>query len=320
MVPSSTRHAASLLKWAATRRAQERDGAEALDELAWSDRAVGAELPPGLTLRWLGTAGFELAYEGFHLLIDPYVTRVGLGDLLRRRTVAPDAALVATEVPRADAVLVGHTHFDHVLDVPEIVRRHGCPAYGSASVATLLDLYGLRDRAVTVEPHRTYELGPFEVRFVPSLHSKLALGRFVPQSGPLTCDHVDKLCPQAYRCDQVWGIHIGVGGTSLYHQGSADLVDEELEGLDVDVFLCGIAGRQFSPAYVERVLRLLDPQVVLPCHHDDFFRRLDQPMGFTVDVDVAGFVAEVARVSADVSVRTLRLGQSVAAPVRRGTP
>jgi L-ascorbate metabolism protein UlaG (beta-lactamase superfamily) len=314
MVPSSTRHAASLLKWAATRRSQERAATEVLDELAWSAPAVGAELPPGLTLRWLGTAGFELTYEGFHLLIDPYVTRVGLGDLLRRRTVAPDAALVAAEVPRADAVLVGHTHFDHVLDVPEIVRRHGCPAYGSASVATLLNLYGLRDRAVTVHPHRVYEVGPFEVRFVPSLHAKLALGRFVPQSGPLTCDHVDRLCPQAYRCDQVWGIHLSVGGTTLYHQGSADLVDEELAGLDVDVFLCGIAGRQFSPSYVERVLRLLDPQVVVPCHHDDFFRPLAEPMGFTVDVDVAGFVDEVARVSTDFSVRTLRLGQSVGAP------
>ena len=314
MVPSSTRHAASLLKWAATRRAQERAATEVLDELAWPVPAVGAELPPGLTLRWLGTAGFELSYEGFHLLIDPYVTRVGLGDLLRRRTVAPDAALVAAEVPRADAVLVGHTHFDHVLDVPEIVRRHGCPAYGSASVATLLHLYGLGDRAVTVEPHRTYGLGPFEVRFVPSLHAKLALGRFVPQSGPLTCDHVDRLCPQAYRCDQVWGIHLSVGGTTLYHQGSADLVDDELVGLDVDVFLCGIAGRQFSPSYVERVLRLLDPRVVVPCHHDDFFRRLDQPMGFTVDVDVAGFVDEIARVSTDFSVRALRLGQSVSAP------
>jgi len=320
VVLSSTRHAASLLKWAATRRAQERDATAVLDELAWSGPAVDAELPPGLTLRWLGTAGFDLAYEGFHLLIDPYVTRVGLGDLLRRRTVAPDATLVAEQVPKADAVLVGHTHFDHVLDVPEVVRRHGCPAYGSASVATLLDLYGLGSHAVTVEPHHTYELGPFEVRFIPSLHSRLALGRFVPQSGPLTCDHVDRLCPQAYRCDQVWGIHLEVGGTSLYHQGSADLVDDELDGVDADVFLCGIAGRQFSPAYVERVMRLLEPRVIVPCHYDDFFRPLDRPMGFTVDVDVAGFVDEVARVSADFAVRTLRIGRPVASPLPRTAP
>jgi L-ascorbate metabolism protein UlaG (beta-lactamase superfamily) len=320
MVVSTMRHAASLVKWAATRRAQERDATEVLDELTWSGTSVGAELPPGLALRWLGTAGFELVYEGFHLLIDPYVTRVGLGDLLRRRTVAPDAGVVAAQVPNADAVLVGHTHFDHVLDVPEIVRRHGCPAYGSGSVATLLDLYGLRDRAVTVEAHRTYEIGPFEVRFIPSLHSKLALGRFVPQSGPLTCDHVDRLCPQAYRCDQVWGIHISVAGTSLYHQGSADLIEDELRGVEADVFLCGIAGRQFSTDYVHRVMRLLDPSVVVPCHYDDFFRRLDQPMGFTVDVDVAGFVDEVARVSTDLSVRTMRIGASVAAPLPRADP
>jgi L-ascorbate metabolism protein UlaG (beta-lactamase superfamily) len=301
------RHVSSLVRWAANRKAQEREAAQVLDELHWDEARRARDLPPGLGIRWLGTAGYELTYEGYTLLIDPYVTRLPLADMVRRRVVPPDSATVAGRLPAADAVLIGHTHFDHVLDAPEVVRQHGCPVYGSGSVRTLLDLYGLADRAVVVEPYRRYELGPFTATFVPSVHSKLALGLFVPQGGALTCDSLDGLCPQAYGCDQVWGIHLEVDGCTLYHQGSADLIDDAVRHTGVDVFLCGIAGRQFSPAYVDRVLRRLQPNIVVPGHYDDFFRPLDAPMGFTVNLDVAGFVDEVRRFSRDIEVRALEV-------------
>jgi hypothetical protein len=88
--------------------------------------------------------------------------------------------------------------------------------------------HGLGAQAVEVQPRQAYELGPFVVRFVPSRHSKLILGRRVPFDGELTCDHLDGLWPGAYRCGQVWGIRIAVAGTSLYHQGSADLDDHSV--------------------------------------------------------------------------------------------
>ena len=48
----------------------------------------------------------------------------------------------------------------------------------------------------------------------------------VPFDGELSCDHLHGLTPGAYRCGQVWGIRIEVAGTSFYHQGSANLVDD----------------------------------------------------------------------------------------------
>ena len=39
-----------------------------------------------------------------------------------------------------------------------------------------MGLHGLAEQAVEVEPYRAYELGPFEVSFAPSVHSKLLLG------------------------------------------------------------------------------------------------------------------------------------------------
>ena len=102
-----------------------------------------------------------------------------------------------------------------------------------------------------------------------------------------------------------------MAGVTLYHQGSADLADDAVRHRRVDYFLCGIAGRQFSPRYVERVLSRLEPAVVVPNHYDNFYRSLDAPMGFVLGADVVGFREEVRAVSRHIAVRSLAMGQSV---------
>jgi len=300
---SPLRHALDLVSYAATRRSHDRHDASTVADLMVEPSDLG--LPPGLEVRWLGVAGFALSYRGTTVLIDPFVSRVPMADMMKRRALVPSRALIDAWVPRADAVLVGHTHFDHALDTPEIARRDGATVYGSSSAEQLMRVYGLADQAVTVEAHRTYEIGPFEVSFVPSVHSKLVLGRKVNQGGELTCEHVGDLTPKAYNCGQVWGIHIAVGGATLYHQGSADLIDDELSHRQVDVMLCGVAGRSFTPRYVERILPRLEPRTVVVTHHDDFFVPLDRPQGFAMGVDVARFPDQVAAVSRDFRVVTL---------------
>lgn len=273
----------------------------------------GVDLPAGVELTWLGTAGFLLSYSGFKLLIEPYVSRQPLRAMLARRALHADDALLARHVPRADAVLVGHTHFDHAVDVPALARRDGCNVYGSQSLRTLMALYGLAGQCVEVEPMRTYEIGPFAVTFVESVHSKLALGLAVPSGGELTCDNLDALSSGRYRCGQVYGIHIAVAGATFYHQGSANLIDERVIHRGVDYFLAGIAGRGFTPHYFPRILSRLEPRVVIPQHFDDFFRPLDAELGFSLNVNFGGFVEEVERVSRDFTIRTLEPLRPVAA-------
>jgi L-ascorbate metabolism protein UlaG (beta-lactamase superfamily) len=290
-------HLASGLAYLATARRQ-----QISDRLTSEQLATPLPLPPGLELRWIGTAGFRLAYEGTVIWIDPYVTRLPLGDLVRRRVVPPDELAVARVVDAADAVLVGHTHFDHALDVPSIVKRTGAAAYGSQSLDNLMRLHGMT--ATVVEPHREYEVGPFRFHFVPSIHSKLQLGLGIPYSGELTCDHLDHLTPQAYRCGQVWGIHIAVAGMTFYHQGSADFLEAELRDRNVDVFLCGISGRRFTPRYVERIITALAPQMIVPTHYDDFFHPFDEHR-FSFNVNLTGFADEVRRASSTLPIYTL---------------
>jgi L-ascorbate metabolism protein UlaG (beta-lactamase superfamily) len=300
------RHLGSGLAYLATAQRQQRADHKTCAQLAWPRQSP---LPRGLELTWIGTAGFRLAYEGTVVWIDPYVTRLSKRDFALRRVVPSSADHVAQWVDRADAVLVGHTHFDHALDVPTIARRWGCPVYGSSSLRNLMALHGLGEQAVVVEPKREYVVGPFRFHFVPSVHSKLQLGLGIPYSGELTCDHVDALIPQAYKCGQVWGIAIEVAGTRFYHQGSADLLEDEIVDRGVDVFLCGISGRRFTPDYIARAVRALDPKLIVASHFDDFFLPLDAPLAMSFNVNLTGFADEAHAAARDVPVYTLEIGK-----------
>jgi L-ascorbate metabolism protein UlaG (beta-lactamase superfamily) len=303
-MPGPLRHLGELAKARATRRSSERADNQALTEL----EAQAPSLPAGLELEWLGVSGYRLSYAGQTLFIDPYLSRVPFRDLVLRRQALPDPAALERFVnaPGETAgVLVGHTHFDHALDAPALARRLGCKAYGSRSLLNLMGLHGLAERAVEVEPYRTYELGPFEVSFTPSVHSKLLLGLAVPYDGELSCEHLDGLCPGAYRCGQVWGITIAVAGVRFYHQGSANLIDDAVRERDVDFFLAGVAGRSFTDDYWRRILTRLQPRAVIPTHYDNFFRPLGQQLEFVANVQLAELPDEIGAVSREIEIAAL---------------
>jgi L-ascorbate metabolism protein UlaG (beta-lactamase superfamily) len=303
-VAGPLRHLGDLAKARVTRRSAAREDGQALGEL----EARPLELPAGLEVEWLGVSGYRMSFAGQTLFVDPYLSRVPFGDLVRRRPTLPDPAALDRFVHapgEVAGVLVGHTHFDHAVDAPAIARRFGCKGYGSDSLVTLMGLHGLAGQAVEVEPYRTYELGPFEVSFTPSVHSKLLLGLAVPYDGDLTCEHLDSLTPGAYRCGQVWGISIEVAGIRFYHQGSANLIDEAIRERGVDVFLAGVAGRSFTEDYWRRILPRLDPKVVVPTHYDNFFRPLGQRMEFVSNVQLSQLPAEIGAVSRDARLAAL---------------
>ncbi len=300
------RHLGSFGRFLAHRARREREDAATLAELA----AGSVPLPAGLELRWLGVAGYRLAYQGHALYLDPYVSRVPLKALLGRRPALADPRVhdrvFGTETDEVAGILLGHTHFDHAIDVPLLARRWDTRAYGSASLRRLMALYGLADRSVEVAPKQRYELGPFAVTFFPSVHSKLLLGFKVPYDGEFSCESLDALTPSAYRCGEIYGIRIEVAGATIYHQGSANLIDDEVPTSGVDVFLAGIAGRSFTPDYWKRILPRLRPDTVVASHFDDFFQPPGAPIGFSTNVNLAAFPDEIGEVSREITVHAMQ--------------
>jgi L-ascorbate metabolism protein UlaG (beta-lactamase superfamily) len=282
------------------------------EDIAWSldvfgRRGAGEEV----RLRWLGAAGFAIEHAGWVLLVDPYVTRATLTQCVMG-ALWPDRGAVARYAPRADAIVVGHTHFDHVLDVPEIARSTGARVFGSRSAAALCLARGIpADRVEDVERDASTaplerEVGPFALRFVPSAHSRLLLGR-VPFPGDIAdCGDIP-MRAEAYRCGAVFGVEIRVAGRTLYHLGSAELVDANIDVKNVDLLLLCVAGWKSSRDLPERAAHRLAPGAILLSHWDDFLRPLDRPARALPAQDLPRLVDRLEQAARGVRVGTLPL-------------
>jgi L-ascorbate metabolism protein UlaG (beta-lactamase superfamily) len=252
--------------------------------------AAGASL----LVRWLGTAAHVLESETTRIAIDPFVTRPGL-----RRVAAGNVAPDEHEVferfgTRLDAVLCGHSHYDHLLDGPTIARVTGAKLIGSRTTCAFGRAAGLAESQLVEVPAdgARVTVGDLSIRFVPSLHGRIFLGK-VPFPGEVS--HVPSLPVRArdYRMGGAFGILVRArDGTSVYHNGSADLVDAELDGEHADVLLVGLAGRQATRDYLARLVHALKPSILVPTHHDAFFAPLDRGVHLLPNVDLDGFVAE----------------------------
>jgi L-ascorbate metabolism protein UlaG (beta-lactamase superfamily) len=294
------------------RRPWEDEPAVRPDDIAWKPDALARD--PGeahLRVRWLGAAGFALEHRGHVLLIDPYVTRASLAQCLFA-PLRPDVRAIAHHLPAADGIVVGHTHFDHALDVPEIARQTGARVFGSRSAEALCLRGGVpAERFEVVEPEPgsapvEREVGPFSLRFLPSVHSRIALGH-VPFPGDIAdCGDIP-MRVNGYRCGAVFGVEIRVAGRTVYHMGSADLVDASVDAKKVDLLLLCVAGWTTSRDVPERVGRRLAPGAVLLSHWDDFLRPLGHAARLLPAMQMPRLVERLCRAVPGVNVGTLPL-------------
>jgi len=287
-------------------------------DLLFGENALLDRAPAGepVLVRWLGTAGFAISHAGHTVLLDPYVTRASLGACVGA-PLATDVAAVHRWVPEANAIVVGHTHFDHALDVPTVAHVTGARVLGSRSAIALCRAAGVPEPQLTDVERATgerdivVEVGPFVLRFVPSAHSRLLAGR-VPLPGDISdCDDVP-LRADRYRCGAVFGVSIEVAGRRIFHMGSAELVEASSTPREVDLLLLCVAGWTTSHRLPERAVRQHAPSAVLLSHWDNFllpFERGPKPLPA---MQLPRLVDRLTRASHDARIGTLGLHDTIA--------
>lgn len=251
-----------------------------------------------LSIEWLGTAGHVVRSRTTTVLIDPFVSRpgllrVGLGRL------RPDADAIERYVPRkVDAVLLGHSHYDHLMDAPSIARRTGARIVGSRSTAAFARAEGVPESQIVEVPEvgATLRVGDLDIRFVRSRHGRIFFGR-VPFPGEVAEAPRIPARANEYRMGGAFGIVLRAPGATLYHNGSADLVDAEIEEERADVVLVGLAGRAATPDYVKRLVGVLRPSLIVPTHHDAFFSPIGDGVRLLPRIDLDAFVEEARAVA-----------------------
>jgi len=164
-------------------------------------------------------------------------------------------------------VLVTHTHYDHVMDVPAVMRHTGATAYVPPNGCSLLRAHGIPSRQIRViAAGDVLELGPFGVTAYAAEHVRLP----GVDAGAVAANLDPPLRLRDYRMDVCLSLLIRAGGLSIL-RGST------LSGPEIpaDVLFVGADG---SPSQYERLLRCTSQPVIIPLHWDDFFRPLSQPI------------------------------------------
>lgn len=275
--------------------------------LSHPDPSLYHRAPPAIDARvrikYLGTAGFIVETPTRTLVIDPFLTRPGLFTTAFLPLV-PDIAKIRQHVPRADDVLVGHAHHDHVLDAPDLCKLTGARLIGSPDVANVGRAAGLaEDRIVTTTGREDIACGSCTVRGLPSRHGRVYGRVTLPGDVPVPPPWPPRMFHLRHGLVLNWWID--ADGVRIVHVDSADYIESELDGLTADIVcLCAI-GRQYRPRYVEDIVRRLRPKVVIPCHWDLFTTPIEAAPWLLPGVDLEGMNDEIRAAGADPVVLPL---------------
>ena len=255
---------------------------------------------------WTGVAGIVFEADGVRIAIDPFVSRPGLFATLFRRARSDRAAVERRFAP-LDAVFVGHSHFDHALDLESIAALFpGCRLFGSATTVELGRRRGIAAARLTeVEDGRPVSIGPFRVEPMRAAHGLVPLVRFV-DAVELPDEGVPRT-PFRWPCGEVFAYRVEARGRSFHVQGSAGLLDGPLaRQAPADVLIACLAARKGTPRYLERLAARLRPRVLVPCHHDDFFRPLADAPRPIATLRWGAFLAEAAALARDHGTALVR--------------
>jgi L-ascorbate metabolism protein UlaG (beta-lactamase superfamily) len=243
-----------------------------------------------VVLKYLGTAGWEITDGTTTILIDPYLSRIngpappggGSGHPLAgdtrpaygwRDVAQPDVAAIDSHIQRADFVLVTHTHYDHILDVPHIALKTRAAVIGTESTENVMRAYAIPEQQlITVRGGEDYQFSSFSLKVIPSIHSPLDHKHYFSSAtapagmkAPLTLEQIH---PEGGTLAYLIRFH----GHQILAFGGMNYVEREIVGLEPDVALVGAAAsRKEIYDYSGRLMRDLHyPAIVLPTHWDNF--------------------------------------------------
>lgn len=237
-----------------------------------------------IKLKYFGTAGWEIRDGTIKVLVDPYLSRVKLGTgpgvnpdddrptVMRDDYFVSDTLLIDSLISGADFILVHHSHFDHLSDVPYIARITGAKVIGTETTCNILRAYGIPvDQLYPVRGGEDYQFENFSVRVIPSIHSALNEKHYLdsrtytePPAAPLKVSEF------------IEGGSLMFLARFAHHRvltmGSMNFVERELQGIETDILLAGVNRSQLGLyKYNERLLQVTNyPKIIIPTHWDNF--------------------------------------------------
>jgi L-ascorbate metabolism protein UlaG (beta-lactamase superfamily) len=263
-------------------------GATLLDDIGRADREH-------LHLWWLGQSGFLVAWDGRHLLLDPY-----LSDSLTRKyadTDKPHVRMTALVVEPAalafaDVVTASHAHTDH-LDPDTLRALAAVPLVAPAAHRELAAERAGRE-PIVIDDGESVSLAGFEITAVPAAHDAI--------------EHDD-----AGRMLHL-GYVIRCGPYAIYHAGDTipydNLAARVRAVAPIDVALLPINGRlperrvagNLWGDEAAAVAHAIEARIAVPMHYEQFAFNTEPPDAFVAACQRLGQPYQVLRAGERLTV------------------
>jgi L-ascorbate metabolism protein UlaG (beta-lactamase superfamily) len=245
--------------------------------------------PRTLAVRWTGFSNFELAVGGRIILLDAYFDR---------GSIYPPLGFKAADVKKADLLLIGHGHVDHMSDAASVGARTGATVVGAPVTIEKLMTQPIEPkqlRTVTGQGGETLKFDGFTVEPVLGRHGQpsrpvtetieRALGSVTP---PMTAEQraeQDMIRARGTSDPRVvaegtiaYLISLDNGFRILYRDSGGRVTDHEKVAMDrigrVDLALVAVSAEYLNSSTVGQALehmRTYKPDVYMPAHHDAAF-------------------------------------------------
>jgi hypothetical protein len=242
--------------------------------------------PHTLAVRWTGFSNFELAYRDKIILLDAFIDR---------GSNYPPLGFAANEVKRADLIILGHGHFDHMADAASIAVRTGALVVGAPVTTEKLLTQAVpaaQIRTVTGKHGEVLQFDGFTVEPILARH-----GQPDPSITEVMENALNAIAPKPSPAQEAEARAIRARGTSdprviregtiayiitfddgfrvAYRDSGGHATDQERSAMarigGVDLGLVALSA-DFLPDLVAHQalehMNLYRPDVFMPAHHD----------------------------------------------------
>ncbi len=295
-------------------------GGPGADPVAPQDSLCCSRASEAITLEYLGVGGWLIRMGDASILTAPFFSNPGLVEV-GIQTIEADTAMIDRFLPPVSdvtAILVGHAHYDHLMDIPYILRRKAPRAlmYGSRTAVNLVhgdvgiaparlrEMESIAGSAAA--PGEWVSIADGRIRFMPLLsgHAPHFMGVQLYRGevdrpaidlpdraggwleGQTLAFLIDFLSEEG---DVVFRIHYQDAASTP----PAGFPPTAGDGIPVDLVILCPPGFEEVDDYPEGILRALSPRLVMLGHWEDFFRPRTEPIRPLRATDFDEFVARL---------------------------
>ena len=232
----------------------------------------------GVTSVLLDDGNTKLLLDG--MVTRPSLIRVFMGSLNSEESLVQQYVRQLS-MQGLSAIFVSHSHYDHVLDVPNFSKLTGAKIYGSASTLNVARGSDVpEDCLQEFRAGDSFRVGDFSVEVFPALHSEAKFLKDRPGTkieGPLRMPCRRKYFTEGGSFDFLITHH----DTKLLFHPSCNFIPGLYEGMHADVLFMSVARMQKMDAlrreeHYRQMLEMLAPGLVIPVHWDHFFLPVSQ--------------------------------------------